>query len=539
MFKPLTIVLTTLLLAFSTAFAFSAVRPVGAIKNTVPLDSLSERASLLAARGQVAELRPLYRRAGQSFPPSVRLYCEMALARADHRWAAVNSCIDSLTTAYQSSLELKGHIALSLLKLETLRRMGRYEELSTCASEQLAYFQGRRVKPALLVPFRDFVKKGRRLSGQSVRAQMLQKVDQADGYALRTYSLEQINGLDTYARLRFRHLLALAYNRQDVVAATADSLLFLKSDSLDGDDYVACVHAAAQAYMMQGRWSDLNHFSTKLMQRKKSKTLWQRYLLLSKTFAKHAQTRVQRPKGQTIAMDMEASWPLLVNVSLGDDYLPFCLSTGTAQTIITANDARQAHITMSTDTVDVTSPLGIIRAVTAVADSLVMGPVSVHDAVVYVAVENEGDSLDAEMVRTLGMIDLARLGCLKITDNALEISESSKESAWPPSDANLRFTTHGQLLFDEETNSRHHAWLLNTSFHENVAGSRYALSDENGAQSVLCNLSVGSFTLHGVLLQRSEGEVVDFDGVLGYPFIKELLPLTFDFGCGKLGVGQP
>ena len=41
-------------------------------QETTP-DSLADRASLLAARGLVGELRPLYQRAGQTFPPSVRL----------------------------------------------------------------------------------------------------------------------------------------------------------------------------------------------------------------------------------------------------------------------------------------------------------------------------------------------------------------------------------------------------------------------------------------------------------------------------------
>ena len=75
----------------------------------------------------------------------------------------------------------------------------------------------------------------------------------------------------------------MAYNRPDVAASTADSLLFLKADSLDTNDYISCVHTAARGLMVQGRWKDLNRMATKLMQRKKNKLLWERYLRLSKT----------------------------------------------------------------------------------------------------------------------------------------------------------------------------------------------------------------------------------------------------------------
>lgn len=232
-------------------------------------DSLADRASLLAARGLVGELRPLYQRAGQTFPPSVRLYCELAIAQADHRWEHVVGCVDSLTTTYSASLDLKGLIALCLLKAETLHRLGRFEAMTDYASERLAYFQGRRVKTSILAPFRSLVKKGRRLSGSDLRTQMLQKVEMGDAYALLQYPDSQIAALDNYARWRCRLLLAVAYNRPDVAASIADSLLFLKADSLDTNDYISCVHTAARVLMVQGRWKDLNRMATKLMQRKK------------------------------------------------------------------------------------------------------------------------------------------------------------------------------------------------------------------------------------------------------------------------------
>lgn len=504
-------------------------------QETTP-DSLADRASLLAARGLVGELRPLYQRAGQTFPPSVRLYCELAIAQADHRWEHVVGCVDSLTTTYSASLDLKGLIALCLLKAETLHRLGHFEAMADYASERLAYFQGRRVKTSILAPFRSLAKKGRRLSGSDLRTQMLQKVEMGDAYALLQYPDSQIAALDNYARWRCRLLLAVAYNRPDVAASTADSLLFLKADSLDTNDYISCVHTAARVLMVQGRWKDLNRMATKLMQRKKNKLLWERYLRLSKTFLNCGPTTVSRPEGQTFALDLSPVWPPLVSVALSDDYQLFTLSTGTSFTIITEADARAAGVVVSNDTVSVVSSVGVVRAVTAVADSMAFGPVVIRHPMVYVAVNNElaGDSVYKEMVRTLGLVDLSRLGCVELTGDALLLPPEKAAEALPDKQANLRFTSYGTLFFDEKTNGKLRTWLLNTACADNMAGSRYAADGNGTSGTVACDIQVGAARPFPVTLKKTEGGVVDADGVLGHPFFRQMLPLRIDFRRGVL-----
>lgn len=496
-------------------------------------DSLADRASLLAARGQVGELRPLYKRAGQSFPPSVRLYCELAIAQADHRWERVVDCVDSLTTTHSSSLDLKGLIALCLLKAETLHRLGRYDALGDYASERLAYFQGRRVKTSILAPFRTLAKKGRRLSGNDLRTQMLQRVETGDASALLQYPDSQIAALDSYARWRCRLALAVAYNRPEVAAATADSLLFLKADSLDANDYISCVHTAARALMVQGRWKDLNQMAAKLMKRKKSKLLWERYLHLSKTLLKCPPTTVSRPEGQTIALDFSPVWPPLVNVGVGEMYQLFTLSTGTSYTIITEADAKAAGVTLSRDTVSVISAVGVVRAVTAVADSLAFGPVVIRHPVVYVAVDNalSGDRVEKDMVRTLGLIDLSRLGCVELTHDAILLPAERSEDVWPNKCANLRFTPYGTLYLDEKTNDGNRSWLLNPASSDNMVGSRFAVAD-SVEETAVCEIAVGKDTPCLVTLKKVEEGMVDADGVLGYPFFHQQLPLRIDFNRG-------
>ena len=78
------------------------------------------------------------------------------------------------------------------------------------------------------------------------------------------------------------------------------------------------------------------------------------------------------------------------------------------------------------------------------------------DLYVARAVNNElaGDSVYKEMVRTLGLVDLSRLGCVELTGNALLLPPEKAAEAWPDKQANLRFTSYGTLFFDEKTNGR-------------------------------------------------------------------------------------
>ena len=141
-------------------------------------------------------------------------------------------------------------------------------------------------------------------------------------------------------------------------------------------------------------------------------------------------------------------------MALSDDYQLFTLSTGTSFTIITEADARAAGVVVSNDTVNVVSSLGVVRAVTAVADSMAFGPVVIRHPMVYVAVNSElaGDSVYKEMVRTLGLVGLFA-PWMRGTDGQRPFCCPLKRLPKPgptKTQANLRFTSYGTLFFDEE-----------------------------------------------------------------------------------------
>ena len=133
---------------------------------------------------------------------------------------------------------------------------------------------------------------------------MLQKVEMGDAYALLQYPDSQIAALDNYARWRCRLLLAVAYNRPDVAASTADSLLFLKADSLDTNDYIslcayggACPDGAGTLERPQPHGHQTGAAEEKQIA---LGTL----SAFSKTFLNCGPTTVSRPEEQTFAFDL-------------------------------------------------------------------------------------------------------------------------------------------------------------------------------------------------------------------------------------------
>lgn len=123
---------------------------------------------------------------------------------------------------------------------------------------------------------------------------------------------------------------------------------------------------------------------------------------------------------------------------------------------------------------------------------------------------------------------------MELTGDALLLPPEKAAEAWPDKQANLRFTSYGTLFFDEKTNGKLRTWLLNTACADNMAGSRYAADGNGTSGTVACDIQVGAARPFPVTLKKTEGGVVDADGVLGHPFFRQTLPLRIDFRRGVL-----
>ena len=107
---------------------------------------LVERCSLLAARGDVQELRPLYGQWHASLPSDVALYCRFAFARGEGDNAAASAIVDTLESQYANRLDLRGLLALCDIKCDALRQMGQYAELQKYCKSRLDWCYRRGIK---------------------------------------------------------------------------------------------------------------------------------------------------------------------------------------------------------------------------------------------------------------------------------------------------------------------------------------------------------------------------------------------------------
>lgn len=105
-----------------------------------------ERCSLLAARGDVQELRPLYAQWHASLPADVALYCRFAFARVEGENALTSAIVDTLESQYADHFDLRGLLALCDIKCEALRKMGAYADLSRYCKSRLDWCFRRGIK---------------------------------------------------------------------------------------------------------------------------------------------------------------------------------------------------------------------------------------------------------------------------------------------------------------------------------------------------------------------------------------------------------
>lgn len=112
-----------------------------------PTDSLRQ-AALLAARGEVHQLRPIYDAVRHRLPRHTQYYCQLAFARAEGRTNDVVALIDTLEQMYERKLDVRGLLALAHERCEALRYQGQWAELASYAEGRLAWAKRRRIRVA-------------------------------------------------------------------------------------------------------------------------------------------------------------------------------------------------------------------------------------------------------------------------------------------------------------------------------------------------------------------------------------------------------
>lgn len=115
------------------------------VEDKCPTD-IYDHCALLAARGDVTTLEPLYDSLRTELPEHVDLYCRFAFAHAAGNDAEVISTIDTLESKYADHLDIRGLLAVSEMKCGALLRTGDYSRLKQYCKSQLDLFYRRSVK---------------------------------------------------------------------------------------------------------------------------------------------------------------------------------------------------------------------------------------------------------------------------------------------------------------------------------------------------------------------------------------------------------
>lgn len=494
----------------------------------LPADSLSDRAALLAARGDIAALRPLFRASGAQFPPYVRLYCEMALARADAHYERMLSCIDSLTANYEKELGLKGRLALTQLKADGLCRMGRYADLAEYCSSEEAYYMRRRVKRYLLEPIREYRRKGERLGGMSARSRMLALADRDRAFELAAAYAPVRDSLDIFGRLRCDLTLASAFHRSDRLLACTDSLLALYADSLDAAELTFCLNARARTFIERGAWRELAAFArhARRLEQPHAAPL-RHYLRIGEAFSSLPMSRTERP-ASTCAVPVTYEWPLLVKAAVNSDAPRyFTLETGQPYTYLPEAEARHAGLTIVPDTIRLSSSAGMVAACPAFAERFVLGDIVFHNVLVYAVVDTA--QLHAPFSRVIGSNELLRIGKIRFfpekiqfpADGQPDVAADTLHPAagafrWPES-AVLRLSRERTLRLRAAHNGRERLFSLDTSFPDNVMPRASFRTEESDSLHLDLDLCGRRFSTP---VTWSDVRLPDYDGLLGTAFLQ-------------------
>lgn len=496
-------------------------------------DSLTARAALLAARGDAGELRPLYRQHAGSFPVYVRLYCDMALSRADGHYGRMIACIDSLVRHFPRQLRTNGRLALAELKAEGLRQEGRYGEMRDYCRQEEAYFRKKRVEAVRLDVLRHYADKGGRLAGDSPRARLLGLADRGLVFRLRQDFSKVAGQLDGYARLTCGLVLGRAFRREAEAAACADSLLCLYADSLDAEQTTLCLKTQAEFLIRKGAWRGLGDLVRRAgAVRRPHGAPLAYYGRLAEALAGCPPFRLERPERDCSA-GITYEWPLTVGLRLnGGPSRPYLLDTGQGRTLVPEDEARANGMTLLDDTLSIASPAGMLDVCPALAERIGVGDMVLHNLLVYVVLD--GNEVEEPYSRVFGTDDLMRFGAVDFYPEKIVFPYEWRQASGQGPD--LCVSEVNTLRLHAAAGGNDYTFSFDTGCPENILSGAVFPSLETDVRNFRL-LSAGRYLpVHD--LQLSEGKAADHAGLLGVPFLHSFDCLRLDFGRMKMVPGK-
>lgn len=522
------LLLLTLLLPGAAAFEARAEVP----------DSITRKMTLLAARDDTRQLRPLFQRYGAQLEPSARLFCHVAFARERHDDARLVACIDSLLEIFLSALPANTRYTLAVVKAGAMMRLERYAELYDFCRREMRRYR-RRPQSEPYEELGRLARKARRLTDTlSLRGRVLRMAQADRAIGLRRYA-DSLSRLDPYARLMARlTLLAAAPAHGSEQAAVADSLLTFYADSLDGvhTDVSRCLDAGMQGLFAQGGWVQLADFCARhaaaLPARYAPRLA--RYGHIAQQFAGSPEAAVHRP-ARTCILPTTREWPMMARIVInGRAYDDMVIETGYPVTLLTPDQAARCGLQVLSDTLLVNSMFGPLKVRPALARSICLGEVELTDVPVYVATA-DNPSLAPGFSGLIGTSALARIGVVDIEAERL-VFPYRPAAAEPDSTAPLRLSSHGGNLlvgvWCDEAGGTYRRFALDTG----QSGSLFSTFSYPRTTTDVSRLALrlGAYEVRVPYAELTDTHAYDHEGALGLSLLKSFERVRLDFGRMRL-----
>lgn len=496
-------------------------------------DSIANRCAMLAARGEVRQLRPLYRQHKAELPTYVRLFCDLSIARAEGDNHRTNQCVDSLVNNFPKQVGSVGRLALTELKAENLLNDGLYEELQAYADQQIRYLKRHNFRAARIDVFRDYAQKAVRYGSSGSNGRILGLAERrSDFELLKAYRSEP--SLTAFARLTARAELARAFNRPDVACASADSLLRFYADSLNAEVQTTYATTCIENYISQGLWeklADFCEFATILPQLRAVPL--ETFASIARELRNEQPFVLEQPSTPT-SVPTTRDWPLLLPASInGGSNVYFHLNTGQHRTIITEADARQFGARVLNVTLSVNTMFGKVDVRPAFLRELRVGSVRFRNLLVYVfpAAAMTAD-IKPEICRILGNRELMRLGEICIYPEKIVFAPSRMD--FRKSQPNLRLNDNYRLQLQAEYEGATCGLSLESGSPGNVLSAVVFPPEETDTLDFHLTLNGECALVPAVEL--SEVKDGNSCGILGLPFLRGFSLVRFDFGGMKLTI---
>lgn len=516
-----------LILFFLTITIFTPARA-----NSLP-DSIVNHCTLLAARGEVAQLRPLYRQFKKEFPKPVRIFCDLAIAHAEGDHSRTNQCVDSLLNFYPRLVNSSGRLTLAKLKAENLFHDGLYKELQAYANEQITYLRRHNFKATHIEVFRTYLRKAKRYGSSGENGRILGLAERkSDFELLRTYHKSQ--NLTDFARLTAMAEINRAFNRPKEASLYADSLLRFYSDSLDTEAQTQYVTTVANYAMSNGLWpslAELCQFCTQ--QALKVNVPIKEYTQIAEQLTSKAPFRLVCPNAPT-SIPTTRDWPLLLPASInGGSPVFFQINTGQHFTIITEDDARLFGAQTLSATLPINTMYGKLNVHPAFLSELHFGDIKMQNLLVYVVPKNEiKNDMKPELYRILGDRDLMRLGVIDFYPEKMVITPTQKKEL--NNHPNLRIGNNLSLQLQADYKTNACDFSLETGSPGNVLSSIVFPADD--IDTLNFHLTLNNKQILVPSIEFSPMKDGNSCGILGLPFLRSYAHVRMDFNKMELSL---